>query len=77
MDLSTQYLGFTLPHPLVLGASPLVDPTFDEAERLAGAPAICAVVATPQDDPEVGAHQIADTDGDGAPDPDSGDCVDV
>ena len=25
MDLSTRYLGFTLPHPLMLGASPLVD----------------------------------------------------
>ncbi len=25
MDLTTRYLGFTLPHPLMLGASPLVD----------------------------------------------------
>jgi len=25
MDLSTRYLGLTLPHPLILGASPLVD----------------------------------------------------
>lgn len=25
LDLSTQYLGLTLPHPLVVGASPLVD----------------------------------------------------
>ena len=25
MDLSTRYLGFTLPQPLMLGASPLVD----------------------------------------------------
>jgi dihydroorotate dehydrogenase (fumarate) len=25
MDLTTRYLGLTLPHPLMLGASPLVD----------------------------------------------------
>ena len=27
MDLSTTYMGFALPHPLVPGASPLVDAT--------------------------------------------------
>ena len=39
MDLSTTYLGFTLPHPLVPGASPLVD-DLDTVRRLedAGAP---------------------------------------
>lgn len=41
MDLSTTYLGFDLPHPLVPGASPLTD-TADGARRLedAGAPMI-------------------------------------
>jgi len=41
MDLSTRYLGFTLPHPLMPGASPLVD-DLDTVKRLedAGAAAI-------------------------------------
>jgi dihydroorotate dehydrogenase (fumarate) len=41
MDLSTTYLGFTLPHPLLPGASPLVD-ELDTVRRLedAGAPMI-------------------------------------
>lgn len=41
MDLSTTYLGFTLPHPLMPGASPLVD-DLDTVRRLedAGAAAI-------------------------------------
>ncbi len=41
MDLSTTYLGFELPHPLMPGASPLVD-DFDTVRRLedAGAAAI-------------------------------------
>ncbi len=41
MDLSTRYLGFTLPHPIVPGASPLAD-DLDVVRRLedAGAPAI-------------------------------------
>jgi len=41
MDLSTEYLGFRLPHPLVPGASPLAD-DLDQVRRLvdAGAPAI-------------------------------------
>jgi dihydroorotate dehydrogenase (fumarate) len=41
MDLSTRYLGFTLPHPLVSGASPLVD-DIDAVRRAedAGAAAI-------------------------------------
>ena len=33
MDLSTQYLGLTLPHPLVAGASPLADDV-DSVKRL-------------------------------------------
>ena len=39
MDLSTTYMGFTLPHPLVPGASPMVD-DLDTVRRLedAGAP---------------------------------------
>ena len=41
MDLSTEYLGFKLPHPLVPGASPMGD-DLDTVKRLedAGAPAI-------------------------------------
>ena len=41
MDLSTMYLGFRLPHPIVPGASPLAD-ELDMVKRLedAGAPAI-------------------------------------
>jgi dihydroorotate dehydrogenase (fumarate) len=41
MDLSTTYLGFTLPHPIVPGASPLAD-ELDTVRQLedAGAPAI-------------------------------------
>jgi dihydroorotate dehydrogenase (fumarate) len=41
MDLSTTYLGFTLPHPLMPGASPLAD-DLDSVKRLedAGAAAI-------------------------------------
>jgi dihydroorotate dehydrogenase (fumarate) len=41
MDLSTTYLGFTLPHPIMPGASPMVD-DLDTVKRLedAGAPAI-------------------------------------
>jgi dihydroorotate dehydrogenase (fumarate) len=41
MDLSTTYLGFTLPHPLIPGASPLAD-ELDGVRRLedAGAPMI-------------------------------------
>lgn len=57
------------------GTSPLVDSSFNEADVPEGATAICALVATPQGDPDVGAHEIADVDDDGAPDPDSGDCA--
>jgi len=41
MDLSTPYLGFTLPHPLIAGASPLSD-DLDSVKRLedAGASAL-------------------------------------
>lgn len=41
MDLSTSYMGFKLPHPLIPGASPLVD-NLDTVKRLedAGAPMI-------------------------------------
>jgi len=41
MDLSTTYLGFELPHPLIPGASPLAD-ELDDVKRLedAGAPMI-------------------------------------
>jgi len=41
MDLSTKYLGFDLPHPLIAGASPLAD-TIDRVKKVedAGAAAI-------------------------------------
>jgi dihydroorotate dehydrogenase (fumarate) len=41
MDLSTTYMGFKLPHPLIPGASPMVD-NLDTVKRLedAGAPLI-------------------------------------
>lgn len=41
MDLTTTYLGFTLPHPILPGASPLAD-DLDSVRRLedAGAPAV-------------------------------------
>src|SRR5579875_2494489 len=41
MDLSTNYMGFKLPHPLFPGASPMVD-NLDTVKRLedAGAPLI-------------------------------------
>src|SRR5579871_797889 len=41
MDLSTNYMGFALPHPLIPGASPMVD-DLDTVRRLedAGAPMI-------------------------------------
>jgi dihydroorotate dehydrogenase (fumarate) len=41
MDLSTTYMGFELPHPLVVGASPMVD-SLDTVRRLedTGAPMI-------------------------------------
>jgi dihydroorotate dehydrogenase (fumarate) len=41
MDLSTTYMGFELPHPLLVGASPMVD-SLDTVRRLedAGAPLI-------------------------------------
>ena len=50
------------------GASPAVDDIFAVDNRPAGATAICALVGTHH-------HAIADVDGDGAPDPDSGNCA--
>ena len=35
MDLSTSYMGFELPHPLVPGASPMVD-NLDTVRRAGG-----------------------------------------
>jgi dihydroorotate dehydrogenase (fumarate) len=43
MDLSTTYMGFTLPHPLVAGASPLVD-NLDTVRRLEDAGAAMIVM---------------------------------
>jgi hypothetical protein len=56
------------------GGSPLEDPQFAVELRPEGATEICALVATPMNDPNAGPHEIADVDGDGEPDPDSGDC---
>jgi hypothetical protein len=59
------------------GSSPAVDPDLlSLTGRPEGATLICALVATPADDPD-GGHRIADIDGDGEPDPGSGDCLDV
>jgi hypothetical protein len=59
------------------GPAPARDPSrFTLDARPEGATAICALVATPGDDPG-GGHRIADVDGDGEPDPDSGDCFDI
>jgi dihydroorotate dehydrogenase (fumarate) len=43
MDLSTSYLGFTLPHPLMPGASPLAD-SLDSVRRLEDAGAAALVL---------------------------------
>jgi dihydroorotate dehydrogenase (fumarate) len=43
MDLSTRYLGFTLPHPFVCGASPL-SADLDTIQRLEGAGAAAIVM---------------------------------
>lgn len=43
MDLSTQYLGLKLPHPLMLGASPLVD-DLDQVKRAEDAGAAVIVM---------------------------------
>jgi actin-like ATPase involved in cell morphogenesis len=50
------------------GESPVADPHFLLDAAPEGATAICALVATT-------AHEIADVDGDGEPDPASGDCA--
>jgi actin-like ATPase involved in cell morphogenesis len=52
------------------GDSPAVDPFFAVANRPDGATQICALVGTFD-------HEIADVDGDGSPDPGSGDCADL
>jgi dihydroorotate dehydrogenase (fumarate) len=43
MDLSTKYLGLTLPHPIIVGASPLADDP-DKARRLEDAGAAALVL---------------------------------
>jgi dihydroorotate dehydrogenase (fumarate) len=43
MDLSTRYMGFALPHPLVVGASPMVD-NLDMVRRLEDAGAALIVM---------------------------------
>lgn len=59
------------------GPPPAVDQSLLHVDlRPEGATAVCALVATADDDPS-GGHAIADVDGDGVPDPGSGDCIDV
>ena len=59
------------------GASPVQDESvFTLGLRPEGATAICALIATPGDDPD-GGHRIADVDGDGEPDLNTGDCIAV
>lgn len=61
MDLATQYLGLSLPHPFVAGASPLAD-SLDRARRLEDA-GIAAIVLrslfAEQIDQEAFAHHAA------------------
>ena len=58
-------------------ASPMQNPEqFTLSARPDDASAICALIATPGDDPD-GGHRIADVDGDGTPDPNTGDCIEV
>lgn len=45
MDLSTQYLGFRLPHPFIAGASPLSG-NLDSARRLEDAGAAAIVLSS-------------------------------
>jgi hypothetical protein len=52
------------------GGSPAVSGMFTTSNRPAGANQICSLVANP-------AHEIADVDGDGEPDPDTGTCADL
>jgi actin-like ATPase involved in cell morphogenesis len=59
------------------GAAPARDSAILSVDgRPVGATQICALVATPDDDPG-GGHRIADLDGDGEPNFDSGDCLDI
>ena len=57
MDLSTRYLGFDLPHPLIPGASPLVD-DLDTVRRLEDAGAAALVMNSLFEEQIVG-EQIA------------------
>ena len=60
MDLSTTYLGFKLPHPFMLGASPLVD-DLDTVRRLEDAGAAAIVMHSLFEEQLVGeqlAHEV-------------------
>lgn len=57
MNLSTTYLGFKLPHPLMPGASPLVD-DLDQVRRLEDAGA-CAIVMHSLFEEQIVAEQLS------------------
>jgi len=58
MDLSTRYLGMTLPHPLIAGASPLAD-DIDAVRRLEDAGA-AAIVFRSLFEEQIAMEQMAD-----------------
>jgi dihydroorotate dehydrogenase (fumarate) len=58
MDLSTRYLGLTLPHPLIAGASPLAD-DLDAVRRLEDAGA-AAIVFRSLFEEQIAMEQMAD-----------------
>src|SRR5438876_895675 len=58
MDLSTRYLGLTLPHPIVVGASPLSD-DLDDVRRLDDAGAAAIVLRSLFED-QIGREQVAE-----------------
>src|SRR5205807_667303 len=59
MDLTTTYMGFELPHPLVVGASPMVD-NLDTVRRLEDAGAAMIVMHSLFEEQLVG-EQLATT----------------
>ena len=68
MDLSTTYLGFTLPHPFMPGASPLVD-DLDTVRCLEDAGAAAIVMHSLFEEQLIGeqlAYIRGDVDGDAA-----------
>jgi len=73
MDLSTRYLGFALPHPLIVGASPLAD-ELDSVRRLEDAGA-AAIVFRSLFEEQLGASRPAATSSDAGDRPNLRDAV--